>query len=277
MLRLSNPDLPTTDQGFVVEQNRILQLYSDPEQRGAVGVIAQIRRSRSNDEIAYLGRVIDKGYFYKLTFLEEFNQLSLPGYRQVNLPSQLLGDRLWRKNSITGIYSRQRLSESTIFNVVVAAYRRDTSTSLDVTIPLTATPTKVTSLGYEYSPGTGTDQWEYADSVLTIHTNLASQIQPNQEILIEGTYEVAIAAPTLQILSYQVEKDSLILAVDLLGRSFTPAYSNYAPRNGEFTLSTEGVLNLYVSMEVLLPEVGVDPSNNRVVNTGTLTYSRPTA
>jgi hypothetical protein len=109
---------------------------------------------------------------------------------------------------------------------------------------------------------------------LTIHTSLSSQIQPNQAIAVTGYYEVAITAPTLQIISYQVGKDDLITGVDMFGRSFTPAWNNYSPKDGEFTLSIDGLLNLYVSMEVLLPNVGTATVHQRIINTGTLTYSR---
>lgn len=273
MLQLRSPDLPTSDQGYVVEQNRIIQLYSDLDNRGVAGVIAQIRRSQEG-EVAYLGRPIGKGYFYPLTFAKEFTSFALSAYEEVLRPSSLKGNSFWRRNSEVGIYSRSVLPGSVFFAVTATEYYRDLSSSLDVKISTDVDPSMVSSLGYTYQPGAGVDQWAYTAPTLTIHTSLSSQIQPNQAIAVAGYYEVAIAAPTLQIISYQVEKDDLITGVDMFGRSFTPAWNNYSPKDGEFTLSTDGLLNLYVSMEVLLPNVGAATVHQRIINTGTLTYSR---
>lgn len=273
MLQLRSLDLPTSDQGYVVEQNRIIQLYSDLDNRGVAGVIAQIRRG----EVVYLGRPIGKGYFYPLTFAKEFTSFALSAYEEVLRPSSLKGNSFWRRNSEVGIYSRSVLPGSVFFAVTATEYYRDLSSSLDVKISTDVDPSMVSSLGYTYQPGAGVDQWAYTAPTLTIHTSLSSQIQPNQAIAVAGYYEVAIAAPTLQIISYQVEKDDSITGVDMFGRSFTPAWNNYSPKDGEFTLSTDGLLNLYVSMEVLLPNVGTATVQQRVINTGTLTYSRSVA
>ena len=273
MLRLSNPDLPITDQGFSVEKNRLFQLYSDLDVRGVGGIIAKIQRLRLGIEEAFFDAPIDKGFFYRVDLTRDLSDLTLANYRPVDLPSLLLGDRLWLRSLEMGIYSRADIAGANTFQVIQLERYRALDPSFDVVITAAdIVPTKVSSLGYIYEPGAGDNQWEYSDPTLTIHTTISSQIQPNQIVEIEGDYQLTLPSASLQILSFQVEKDDLIVAVDLLGLSFTPAFDNYNPKAGDFTLSREGVLNLYVPMNISLPEIPAKTLHR--VSTGALTYNR---
>ena len=255
MLKLSNPDLPAVDQGFAVTKNRLFQLYSDLDVRDTGGIIAKIARGSGVD------------------LTTEFTDLALSGYRQVESPTELLGDRLWLRSLEMGVYSRANISGVNALQVIQSSRYRALDATFDVVITAPdITPTKVSSLGYVYEAGTGESQWEYADPLLTIHTTISSQIQPNQTVIIEGEYQLTVPEPSLQILSFQVEKDDLILGVDLLGISFTPAFDVFSPQSGDFTVSVDGILNLYVPIGVLLPEI--TPRKKHRVSTGALTYSR---
>ena len=59
--------------------------------------------------------------------------------------------------------------------------------------------------------------------------------------------------------------------------SFTLAFDRYNPKSGDFTVSDDGYLNLYVPMDINLPDVQSSVGDRLLVNTGTLTYDRPVA
>ena len=279
MLKLSNPDLPTEPQGLVGGHGRLFQLYRDDEQRNGGGRLVILSKTTSfpgGAEAVLLGEPLTKGYFHRIDLLKTFDKLGISGKRKINRPSLLVGDSFWLNNLRLGIYSRTNLVGSLALAVIEIERYRALDSSADVIINLPDfSPLKVVSLGYTYTEGSGDDQWEYSDPVLTIHTTPASQIQPNQEVCIEGVVNVTIPPPTLQIISFSIEPDDAVLGIDLFGISFTLAFDKYNPKSGEFTVSDGGYLNLYVPMDINLPDIATSSQGGLLVNTGTLTYDRP--
>lgn len=285
MLKLSNPSLPTNDQGFIADTAPVFRLYSDPTSRESGGIIAQLSKDTAfgDSEVAYFDPAIAKGYFHPYAFgddlgfdLQSFIIDGDQQWRKIQVPSSLTPKTYWMQNGSTGIYSPTSLEGTvTISSTLVERYR-NLSASFDVklTIP-SITPVAVRSLGYTYEAGAGDNQWEYADPILTIHTTASSQIAPNQLIEVECAFDVDFPAPLLQILTFKVEEGTVITGIDLLGMSFTEAFNKYEPNAGDFTLSPQGLVNLYVSMDVILPEIATDQVQPVGVTTGTLTYSRP--
>lgn len=248
------------------------------------GIIAEISKDTvfGDSEVDYFDPPIAKGYFHPYAFgdlgfdLQNFIIDSDRQWRKVQAPSYLSPKTYWMKDGNTGIYSPTSLEgTATVSSTLVERYR-NLSTSFDIqfTIP-NISPFAVKSLGYIYEAGAGDNQWEYTDPILTIHTTPSSQIAPSQLIEVECAFDVEFPAPLLQILSFKVAAGTVITGIDLLGMSFTEAFNNYLPKAGDFTLSQEGWVNLYVSMDVILPEVPnlmVQPVG---VTTGSLTYNRP--
>lgn len=284
MLRLSHPSLPTTDQGFVSDTAPLLRLYSDLTSREMGGILVQLSKDTvfGDSEAILFPPPIAKGYFHPYSFgdlgfdLQSFIIDGDQAWRKIQTPSRLTPKTYWRRNSEAGIYSVNSLEGTSVVESTLVERYVELSSSFDVTFRIPGIqPTEVRSLGYVYEPGAGESQWEYTDPVLTIHTTPSSQIAPNQLIEVDCQFNVVFPPPLLQILTFKVDAGTVITGIDLLGISFTESFNNYLPKAGDYTISPEGWLNLYVAMDILLPnvtELVLEPVGTTI---GSLTYDRP--
>lgn len=256
-------------------------MYSDSTQREWGGVVAKIDKGSSYGDGAEeesLGEPISVGYFTAYSFNRGFAKFLLDGYKEVDSPLRLISGKFWTSKEQIGIYSIDSLTSATLPcqpTFTYKQYQLPTTSEIVLTMEDGFVPTSVESGGYSYSEGSGDDQWLHSAGTLTLKTTPSSAIQIAQEIYITGSMNIEIESSTSKVLTFKIEEDSAILGVEYLGITFTPARNIYAPNIGEYTVSEEGILNLYVSMGVALPRINPISPEGNTISKGVLSYPRP--
>ena len=165
-------------------------MYRDDELRDGGGRLATLSKTSAfpdGAEAVLLGEPLTKGYFHRVDLLKTFDRLGISGKRKINRPSLLMGDSFWLDNLRLGIYSRTNLVGSLALTVIeIERYTAlDSSPDVILNIP-DFSPSKVVSLGYTYTEGSGDDQWEYNAPVLTIHTTQLRKFNPTKKFALKG-------------------------------------------------------------------------------------------
>lgn len=280
MLKVSNPELPTTDPGYVSEQAPLVRLYSDTATRAPAGILAKLSKSANYAEgidALNLGEPVAKGFFHRVDLEDAFNAFGLISFVEKSDPRELSPRSFWINETIVGLYSQQSLEGQ--INPFVEIVKTNRFVAGDEIVELDIpgiTPTAVVSGGYAYQEGAGENEWQYSDPVLSINTTPQTQIEPGVDICIQAMQAIAVGPPALQILTFVLDSNATVLGVDYLGRSFTPPFDIYSPQNGDFTVSSNGLLNLYVSIGVALPNTAEQNRKRLNIGGGSLSYDRPT-
>ena len=277
MLRLDNPDLPSADSELLTPtESPLFRLY-DPVDAELGGVIAVVDKGANLDaEEIDLPSPIAKGYYHSTPLDPSFLEVSKEKFYFVDSALSAKPDTIWRSGSTLRFYSREDVSGSQSFQFSLSRFCREIDDNFVAKTDIPSiTPSTVVVNGYSYPEGAGEGEWLYQDPTLEIATSSSSRIFIGDTINVTGEVITEVSSPIAQVLSFYLDPDIIIVGIDYLGVSFTEAVNSLEPLAEEYTLSTDGLLNLYVPLHISFPEVVTQGAKNLVVNTGYLTYPRP--